>query len=56
MYVYGGLVCINGGTQKRMVYKGKSQTKIDDLGVPPFMETLYIGFIRPSASWWLSLN
>ena len=29
----------NGGTPKWLVYKG-NPTKMDDLGVPPFMETL----------------
>ena len=27
------------GTPKWMVYTGKSQSKMDDLGVPPFQET-----------------
>ena len=27
------------GVPKMMVYNGKSQPKMDDLGVPPFMET-----------------
>ena len=31
---------INGCTQKRIVYNGKSQTKMDDLRVPPFWEPL----------------
>ena len=26
-------------SQKRMVYKGRSETKMDDLEVPPFRET-----------------
>ena len=32
-------VCINGGTQQLIVYKGKSQSKMDDLEVPLFQET-----------------
>ena len=38
-------VSINEGTPKLMLYKGKSQSKMDDWGVPPFMEThiLYSG-------------
>ena len=31
-------VSINGGTPKWMVYKG-NPTEMDDLGIPPFMET-----------------
>ena len=33
--LYGGFHS-HGGTPKCMVYKGKSQSKMDDLGVPPF--------------------
>ena len=29
---------MNEGTPIWMLYKGKSQSKMDDLGVPPFME------------------
>ena len=32
-------VSINGGTQKWLIYKGKSQSKMDDLRSPPFYET-----------------
>jgi hypothetical protein len=28
-----------GNPQKRFVYNGKSENKMDDLGVPPFQET-----------------
>ena len=31
-------VSIHGGTPKWMVYKGKSENKMDDLRVPPFMD------------------
>jgi hypothetical protein len=34
------VVSINGCTQKRIVYNGKSQTKMDDLRVPPFWKPL----------------
>jgi hypothetical protein len=34
-------VSINGGTPKWMVHSGKSQQKIDDLGVPYFRKPLY---------------
>jgi hypothetical protein len=34
---YMGL-SINGGSPKWLVYNGKSQSKMDDLGIPPFME------------------
>ena len=33
----------HGGTPKWMVYKGKSQSKMDDLGVPTFQETSIYG-------------
>jgi hypothetical protein len=46
-------VSINGWYPKMMVYNGKSQSKMDDLGVPPFMETticlsiyLFVHFLR----------
>ena len=32
-------VSINGDTPKWMVYKGKSEHKVNDLGAPPFQET-----------------
>ena len=32
-------VSINGDTLKWLVYKRKSQSEMDDLGVPPFVET-----------------
>ena len=32
-------VSINEGTPRGMVYNGKSHLEMDDLGVPPFMET-----------------
>ena len=32
-------VSINGGTPEWMVDKGKSHLEMDDLGVPPFVET-----------------
>ena len=36
-------VSINGGTPKWMVYSGKAQSKIDDLGAPRFQETFIWG-------------
>jgi hypothetical protein len=32
-------VSINGGTLKCMFHTGKSKSKMDHLGVPPFLET-----------------
>ena len=49
---YGGST--NGDTPKWSVYKGKSQSKMDDLGLPPFQETSILnrdffscGFLQP---------
>ena len=36
---------INGGTALWMVYKGKYQSKMDDLGAAPFMENSI--YLRP---------
>ena len=36
MYMW---VSTNGGTPKWMLYKGISNIKMDDSGVPPFLET-----------------
>ena len=36
-------VSIDGGTQKWLVFVRENPTKMDDLGVPPFMETPICG-------------
>ena len=48
MYV---VVSTNGATPKWMVYNGKSQSQMDDLGVPPCQETfMYMCFATCSIS------
>ena len=41
------MVSINEGTQQWLVYKGKCQSKIDDLGVPLFQEiTIFVSLLN----------